>query len=58
MLVQDAVTDNTGPSGLIGSAARHTYEQLAQVAAVVTSITAEPEVLGPIRRQYIRELIS
>ena len=58
MLVQDAVTQNTGPSGLIGSAARHTYEQLAQVAAVATSITAEPEVLGPIRRQYIRELIS
>ena len=58
MLVQDAVTENTGPSGLIGSAARHTYEQLAQVAAVATSITAEPEVLGPIRRQYIRELIS
>ena len=58
MLVQDAVMENTGPSGLIGSAARHTYEQLAQVAAVATSITAEPEVLGPIRRQYIRELIS
>ena len=58
MLVQDAVTENTGPSGLIGSAARHTYEQLAQVAAVATSITAAPEVLGPIRRQYIRELIS
>ena len=58
MLVQDAVTENTGPSGLIGSAAHHTYEQLAQVAAVATSITAEPEVLGPIRRQYIRELIS
>ena len=58
MLVQDAVTENTGPSGLIGSAARHTYEQLAQVAAVVTSIKAEAEVLGPIRRQYIRDLIS
>ena len=58
MLVQDALAENTGPSSLIGSAARHTYEQLAQVAAVATSITVEPEILGPIRRQYIRELIS
>ena len=58
MLVQDALAENSGPSSLIGSAARHTYEQLTQVAAVATSITTDPEVLGPIRRQYIGELIS
>ena len=58
MLVQDALNENAGPASLIGSAARHTYEQLTQVAAVAKSIETEPEVLGPIRRQYIRKLIS
>lgn len=57
-LVEDAVRENNGPISLVGSAARHTHEQLTQVAAVVREITAEPEILGPIRRRFIRSLLS
>ena len=57
-LVEDAVKENNGPISLVGSAARHTHEQLTQVAAVVREITAEPEILGPIRRRFIRSLLS
>ena len=58
-LVEDVLSANNGPISLVGSAARYTYEQLTQVAAVVRDITAEPaEVLGPIRRRFIRSLLS
>ncbi len=57
-LVEDVLSANNGAISLVGSAARHTYEQLTQVAAVVRDITAEPEVLGPIRRRFIRSLLS
>ena len=57
-LVDDVLKVNAGPMSLVGSAARHTYEQLTQVAAVVREITTEPEILGPIRRRYIRGLLS
>ena len=57
-LVEDVLSANNGPISLVGSAARHTYEQLTQVAAVVRDITAESEVLGPIRRRFIRSLLS
>ena len=56
-LVEHALTENSGPIGLVAAAAHHTYDQLTQVAAVAKSIRAEPEILGPIRRQYIKGLI-
>lgn len=57
-LVEDVLRTNNGPIALVESAARHTHEQLTQVAAVVREITAEPEVLGPIRRRFIKSLLS
>ncbi|MYD98550.1 MAG: hypothetical protein F4X98_14370 [Gammaproteobacteria bacterium] len=57
-LVEAALKENTGPSSLIAGAAQHTYEQLTQVAAVVREISGGPEILGPIRRQYIRALMK
>ena len=57
-LVEDVLRENSGPITLVGSAARHCHEQLTQVAAVVREITSEPEILGPIRRRYIREFLS
>ncbi len=57
-LVEDVLRANNGPISLVGSAARHAYEQLTQVAAAVKDITAAPEVLGPIRRRFIRSLLS
>ena len=56
-LVEDVLRANNGPISLVGSAARHTHEQLTQVAAVVREITSEPEILGPIRRRFIRGLL-
>ena len=57
-LVKNVLAENTGPMGMVAAAARHTYEQLTQVAAVARSIEGEPEILGPIRRQYILGLVA
>ena len=57
-LIEDALRVNAGPMSLVESAARHTYEQLTQVAAAVRGISAEPEILGPIRCQFIRSLLT
>lgn len=57
-LVEDVLRANKGPTSLVASAARHTYEQLTQVAAVVREISVESEILGPIRRRFIRSLLS
>ncbi len=58
MLVEDVLKTNNGPIALVESAVRHAHEQLTQVAAVVREIQAEPEILGPIRRRFIRSLLS
>lgn len=57
-LVEEVLRQNTGPISLVTSAARNAYEQLTQVAAVVRDIKAPPEILGPIRCQFIRSLLS
>ena len=57
-LVEDALRMNAGPMGMIASAARHTYQQLTQVAAALREGTTDSETLGPIRRRYIRSLLS
>ena len=57
-LTVDALQMNIGPMSLVGSAARHAYKQLTQVAAAVKETSAEPEILGPIRRRFIRSLLS
>ena len=57
-LVQDALHANSGPMALIESTARNAHEQLTQVAAVVREAPVAPEILGPIRRRFIRSLLS
>ena len=57
-LVEDTLRMNAGPMAMIASAARHTYQQLTQVAAVLKEGTTDAEILGPIRRRYIRSLLS
>lgn len=57
-LTVDALRVNAGPMSLVESAARHAYAQLTQVAAAVRKTSAEPEILGPIRRRFIRSLLS
>ena len=56
-IVKDALRENRGPTSLIQIAARHAYEQLTQVAAVVRGIAGQPEVLSPIRRRFIRSCL-
>ena len=57
-LTADALRVNAGPMSLVESAARHTYAQLTQVAAAVKETSADLEILGPIRRRFIRSLLS
>lgn len=57
-LVEDALRTNTGPMALLESTARSAHEQLTQVAAVVREAPLAPEILGPIRRRFIRSLLS
>lgn len=57
-IVDEVLRTNAGPAALIGIAARHAYEQLTQVAAVVKDITAEAEILSPTRRRFIRSCLS
>jgi len=57
-IIKDALSENGGPLSLITITARHAYQQLTEVAAAVRKITAEPEVLSPIRRRYIRSYLS
>ena len=57
-LVEHALTMNEGAISLVSGAARHAYRQLTQVAAVVNRMSAEPEVLGPVRRRYVRSVMQ
>ena len=57
-LVEDALRTNSGPMALLESTARNAHEQLTQVAAVVREAPLAPEILGPIRRRFIRSLLS
>ena len=57
-LVEGVLRANAGPMSLVESAAKHTPEQLVQVATAVRDISAEPEILGPIRRQFIRSFLT
>ena len=56
-LVEDALRTNTGPMALLESTARNAHEQLTQVAAVVRDAPLTPEILGPIRRRFVRSLL-
>lgn len=58
ILVEDVLKANNGPMTLVGSAAQHAHEQLTQVASIVREITSQPEILGPLRRRFIRGLLS
>lgn len=54
----EALSENRGAATLIGITARHAHEQLTEVAAAVREITAEPEILSPVRRRFIRSQLS
>ena len=57
-LVEHALKVNEGAMSLVGGAARHAYQQLTQVAAVVNRMSGEPEILGPVRRRYVRSIMQ
>jgi hypothetical protein len=54
-IARDALRENRGPTSLIAIASRHAHEQLTEVAAAVREISAEPEILSPVRRRFIRQ---
>lgn len=57
-IVTRILESNAGAEALIGIVARHAYEQLTQVAAVVNEIETGPEILSPVRRRYIRSCLA
>jgi Histidine kinase-, DNA gyrase B-, and HSP90-like ATPase len=57
-IVEEVLRLNGGPGSLIGIAARHAYEQLTQVAAVVKDITDDSEMLSPMRRRFIQRCLA
>ncbi len=57
-LVRDALEVNKGPLSLVESAARHAHQQTMHVVRVVRGMPRDSEVLGPVRRQYVENLLS
>ncbi len=55
-LVAETLRLNRGPMTMVGTAARHAYPQLTQVAAALRDAPVDAEILGPVRRRYIRSL--
>lgn len=56
-IVDEALTENTGPWSLIAITARHSHGDLSQVAAAVRHTTTTPEKLGLVKRRFIRGLL-
>ena len=57
-LVRDALEVNKGPLSLVESAARHAHRQTMHVVRVVRGMPRESEVFGPVRRQYVENLLK
>jgi len=57
-IVEQVLESNAGAELLVWIVARHAYEQLTQVAAVVNEIATGPEILSPVRRRYIRSRLT
>jgi hypothetical protein len=57
-IIDEVLTENTGPWSLIAITARHSYEHISQVAAAVRESSIGPMVLGLVKRRYIRGLLS
>ena len=57
-IVNEVLTENRGAISLVESTARHAFEQLSQVATEIRKIATAAEILGPIRRRYIRNLLA
>ena len=54
----DALDADRGPISLVESTAKHAHRQLAHVATLARSIEGEPELIGPVRRRYIRRMLK
>ena len=57
-IVADTLTENTGRWSLIAITARHSHEHISQVAAAVRDSSAGQEILGLVKRRFIRGLLS
>ena len=53
-ILEDTLLENRGARSLLSGVARHASAQLTQVAKTVSKCSAQPEVLSPIRRRFIR----
>jgi len=57
-IVSDTLDANRGPISLIESTAKYANSQLAHVANLAKMGNGDPELVGPVRRRYIRNMLG
>ena len=57
-IVSDILNVNRGPISLVESTARYANKQLMHVATLAKRGEGEPELIGPVRRRYIRGMLG
>ena len=56
-IVLDTLDANRGPISLVESTAKYAHRQLTHVAKLARDIDGESELIGPVRRRYIRGML-
>ena len=56
-IISDILDGNRGPISLVESTARYANKQLTHVANLAKRGEGEPELIGPVRRRYIRGML-
>ena len=54
-VLEETLLENRGSPSLISCVAKHSPDQLSEAGEVLAKSPAEPEVLSPLRRQFIRD---
>jgi hypothetical protein len=57
-IVEEAISENKGRWSLIAITARRSYEHISQVAAAIKDSSSDQEILGLVKRRFIRGLLS
>ena len=58
LIVLDTLDANRGPISLVESTAKYAHRQLTHVAKLARDADEDSELIGPVRRRYIRKLLT
>ncbi|MCG8668644.1 MAG: hypothetical protein MI867_04460, partial [Pseudomonadales bacterium] len=56
-IVGYALEENTGPMSLLAITAKLAIQQLSEVAAVIKTSSDQPEIISPVRRRFIKDVM-